>query len=143
MEELEVRRSLIGRLYERKRRNYRDPTRFTKCQTIETRLATIKQTVNAIPLHKRIHTNGKFKKCWLERRLLGWKLQVYKADRETLPPEMSLMRLRMELTDRPGWKETGEERAERKRQQIEDLLYLSLCTRSLEEIQRLVDADDQ
>ena len=103
---------------------------------------SVKKSVRTIPIQKRVHTNTRFKKLWLEQRLLGWKCQIYKAESQSLPMEVSLMRHLLELTDKPAWEETSEERAESKREQIEALLYISLYTQPIEAIRGLIDRPD-
>lgn len=112
---------LVTEIYHRHEDQYADVSRYYTNAAITKRITTIDAYINEIPLNKRQSNNARYKRLWIERRLLTTKQLIY--TRRT--PDMAFDRWTLELTDKRGnFSENAEERKKRKDEHILTLLNL-------------------
>ncbi len=133
-------RQLIRRLYEKKSDNYKDTRRFTTVAAISKRITEVRRMMSAIGAEKRVHTNGRYKKLWLEQRLLGWKLVIYKDNGPDTPLKVMVVKRLLQATDcMSGCPVSREDAVREKSDQIVALLEFDLHDRDAAQLQRLIE----
>ena len=90
----------IDKIYDKTKNNYSDITHLTTVKSLTTRLSMIRLAVNNIPENRRTRLNKKFKKLYIESRLIRYKLALYIENNKELPSHIHYMRKVLELTDR-------------------------------------------
>jgi hypothetical protein len=107
---------------------------------IDKRTDEIKKMISGFPAGKRVPSNMKFKKLWLENRLLGWKRAMYQAKGPDTPLQVMMATLVLQATDRwPSVRLEAAEAARCKSDQITTLLEFELHDKDDAQLQRLVD----
>ena len=133
-----TRLALLRQLYEKKKHNYRDTRRFGTVRSIDARIEEIKRQIRGVAIEKRTPSNAKFKKLWLEKRLLGWKRAIYTADNRA-PVQVHCARLLLQLGDATRAIADTVNANDEKAEQIAILLSFELHDKMTEQLQQLID----
>lgn len=134
---------LIGEIYDRRAANYKDIRHLVTIKAMEKRLGEVNRLITEIPIIKRVSSNRRYKKLYLESRLIHWKRRLY-SDRSVA---MTLIRWQVEITDKNSWegKEESVDRDRRKRDQTLQLLQLELYRKTDDELRQIlaeIERDD-
>ena len=135
------RTQLIEQIYTKRRDLYKDIRHLFTERSISRRLGETEKLVLRIPINQRNASNRKYKKLWLERRLLRWKRELY----TNYIPELTLIRWRAELTDKRYGVEENVDNDQLKKDHTIALLELEFFTKSdaqLTEILAFIEAED-
>jgi hypothetical protein len=131
----EDRRTLLHRLYECKKPNYNDVRQYRTPSAITKRVEIINTQMHRIDARRRNHTNIKYKKLWLEKRMLLWKLELYKEPHMTEPSLVTLNRALLQLSECKQKDDGGEGRAEH----TVLLMQFMMCDKDDNTLKTLID----
>lgn len=125
---------LIEQIYTKRSSHYKDIRHLFTPKALTKRIGEVDRFIECIPVKERKPENLRYKKLWIERRLLIWKRELY----ITPIPELTLVRWQVELTDKRYGNEEGEDKEKLKKDHLLPLLELNFYETSVDELVRML-----